>query len=89
MGVVTEVRPPKKEHPTPSLNSYAGLSQIGWSFATTGERGHLIYAWRVDKGRVLRTPTYPCGAGDNLGSHYRPAIEAINRGEYEEKEQCT
>jgi hypothetical protein len=65
-------------------NSYAGCGLLGWQFATEGAQGECVYAWKVQKGVTLRTSVYPAGAGDDLGKHYRPAIEAIGRGEWTE-----
>ena len=64
--------------------SYAWACSLGWQFGTTGSRGELVYAWKAEGRRVLRTATYPAGAGDDLGSHYKAACEAVVRGEYAE-----
>jgi hypothetical protein len=67
-------------------NSYAGCGLLGWMFTTEGARGERVYAWRVVQGVTLRTLVYPAGVGDDLGKHYRPAIEAIGRGDWMEKQ---
>lgn len=82
MGLVEKIPHAPKERRQPGPNSYAGCCDRGWMFTTEGEAGDLVYAWKVEEGATLRTLVYPAGAGDDLGKHYRPAIEAIVRGEY-------
>jgi hypothetical protein len=42
-----------------------------------------VYAFRCRRdGATDRTARYAPGDGENLGQHYRPAILAIERGEY-------
>jgi hypothetical protein len=80
----------RKERPAISHKegSYAWACSQGWHLATTGARGEFVYAWKVQAGRVLRTATLPCGAGDDLGAHYRPACAAVARKEWTEERQC-
>lgn len=82
MGLIEKTPPAPKPRAIPGPNSYAGCGLIGWMFTTIGEKGESVYAWKVQKGEILRTLVYPAGAGGNLGAHYRPAIDAIVRGEY-------
>lgn len=83
--------PPDAPKPTttttkhrPARGGYAGLSAAGWQFGT-GPRGVFAFRCRRD-GRIDRTARYEPGDGDSLGQHYRPAIEAIDRGEYTTEE---
>lgn len=67
--------------------SYAWACSQGWQFGTTGARGEFVYAWKMEQGTRLRTATLPCGAGDDLGAHYRPACAAVARKEWTEEER--
>lgn len=80
MGLIEKTPHAPKPRAIPGPNSYAGCVLIGWMFTTIGEKGESVYAWRPGG---VRTPLFAAGAGDDLGKHYRPAIEAIVRGEWE------
>jgi hypothetical protein len=84
MGLVgKETRQPAPRRPA-SLNSYVGCGDQGWFFTTEGAQGERVYGWKAEKGLTFRTATFPAGGGDDLGKHYRPAIEAIGRNEWTE-----
>jgi hypothetical protein len=83
MGITEEATERQPRAPVAHKEgSYAWACSQGWQFGTTGRRGELVYAWKAEKGVLLRTPLFPCGAGDDLGAHYQPACAAVARGEY-------
>lgn len=63
----------------PRRASYTSLGLLGWQFTTEGRDGESVYAWRPGG---PRTALLPAGDGDDLGKHYRPAVEAVERGEF-------
>lgn len=69
-----------KRTPVRRRASYTSLGLLGWQFGT-GPTGVFAFRCRRD-GRTDRTARLPPGAGDDLGQHYHPVIEAIERGEY-------
>jgi hypothetical protein len=86
MGITEEATERQPRAPVAHTpGSYAWACAQGWHLATTGGRGELVYAWKMEQGTRLRTATLPCGAGDDLGAHYGPACAAIARGEYEDQ----